>query len=83
MTPRECQIRLDRMEPPYYGEKDMDNYQNSSWTNDSWTVSWKDQDVIEIKGPYNQICYMDGGDFENVLSALCAAFMKGWPPRKP
>jgi hypothetical protein len=42
------------------------------WTNDSWLINWKNADELEIKGPSGQYCIIDGGDFENCLSALCA-----------
>jgi len=42
------------------------------WTNGPWTISWKDLETVEIRGPHNQKCHICGGDFEGVLSALCA-----------
>jgi hypothetical protein len=47
------------------------------WTNGSWTIHWINEDEIEINGPYNQHCIMCGGDFESMLSALCAAWGDG------
>ena len=49
----------------------------SKWTNGSWTISWRDGEQVLITGPYLQIAHIDGGDFENILSALCAAFNEG------
>ena len=43
-----------------------------SWTNGSWTIKWIDEDYLLIKGPYNQQCKICGGDFESMLSAMCA-----------
>ena len=48
-----------------------------SWTNEIWTIeSTPDTDYVEIIGPH-QYCKMAGGDFESILSALCAAFDSG------
>ena len=49
----------------------------SKWTNESWTVSWFDQDQVLIQGPNGKECYIDGGDFEWALAALVAAYRKG------
>jgi len=39
---------------------------------DSWEISWLDLDYIYIKGRFSQECKIAGGDFESMLSALCA-----------
>ena len=58
------------------GEDEM-GYMLTRWTNDSWDIQWADIDEVEIIGPNGQTCRIDGGDFENILSALCAAYVKG------
>lgn len=55
----------------------MSDYENTVWTNDSWRIEWADEDTIRIKGPYNQVALIIGGDFESMLSALCAAYNEG------
>lgn len=49
----------------------------SNWTNGNWSIYWYDEDKVKIEGPYQQSCYICGGDFENMLSALCAGFSEG------
>ncbi len=49
----------------------------SKLTLDEWEISWADVDYVEIQGPHNQMCMICGGDFESMLSALCAAFNEG------
>lgn len=50
---------------------------NNCWTNGSWSIFWMSDDEIKIVGPDWQEAYIDGGDFESILSALCAAYAKG------
>lgn len=49
----------------------------SIWTNGDWTIKWIDEDRIIITGKYGANCVMDGGDFDCILSALCAASQSG------
>jgi len=44
---------------------------------DQWTISWLDEDYLEISGPNDQHCIMCAGDFESMLSALCASYNEG------
>jgi len=46
-------------------------YTKLKWTNETWTIDWLDQDMVRIVGPHRQECYIAGGDFESMLSALC------------
>lgn len=49
-------------------------FPSEEWTNGSWTLRWLTEDEIEIIGPYTgQRAVLCGGDFEGILSALCAA----------
>ncbi len=51
---------------------------STKWTNESWTIKWKDEDHIEITGPHKQKCIMSCGDFESMLSAISAAYSEGY-----
>jgi len=42
------------------------------WSNGDWTISWLDIDTVHIQGPYGQETTIHGGDFENLLSAMCS-----------
>lgn len=53
------------------------DYVLSKWTNGAWTIEWIDYDYILITGPHRQKAKLCGGDFEGVLSALCASFNIG------
>lgn len=50
---------------------------NNCWTNDLWSILWINDDEIKIVGPNWQEAYIDGGDFESILSGLCAAYARG------
>ena len=58
---------------------ESDEYLDSSWSNGPWLIFWYNKDELFIEGPNNQECIMDGGDFESILSGLCAAYKKGKP----
>ena len=49
------------------------------WTNGTWVIGWVDFDTIKISNSRlaNEYCLMHGGDFESVLSGLCAAYSRG------
>ena len=49
----------------------------NKWSNGVWTIEQLDDDTVRITGPYNQVCLIHGGDFESVLSGLCAAYHNG------
>lgn len=53
------------------------DYKKSKWTSDSFTVSWEDFDRVKITGPFEQTALIDGGDFESILSGICAAYNEG------
>jgi len=58
-------------------EENTKHHDESLWTNGEYTIGWRDEDTVEITGPYSQRCLIHGGDFEYVLSSLCAAFEMG------
>lgn len=49
------------------------------WTNGTWVIKWIDSDTIKIFNSKiaNEYCLMHGGDFESVISGLCAAYSRG------
>lgn len=40
----------------------------------TYTIEPSGKDYIKISGQYKQMCMISGGDFESVLSAMCAAY---------
>ena len=54
-------------------KEDDRSYMETTWTNGNYTLRWINVDEVEITGPYHQRAVLCGGDFESVLSALCAA----------
>lgn len=52
-------------------------YEDSSWTNGSWEIKWKNSDEIVISGPGGATVEMFGGDFEAALMSLSFAYIAG------
>ena len=50
---------------------------DNRWTNDSYEITWLNDDEIVIRDKSNKFCIMDGGDFERVLSGLVTAYQNG------
>ena len=57
----------------------MSGYTDGEWTNEVYEISWLDHDTVRIvnRKVANQYALIDGGDFESILSGLCAAFQYG------
>ncbi len=55
----------------------LENNQEGFKIGESWEIILFDIDSVLIKGNHNQSCMMHGGDFESVLSGLCAAYQHG------
>ena len=49
------------------------SYEKSKWTNGFASIGWLNDDEVIITSPYGGTCKIDGGDFESILTALCAS----------